>query len=164
MSSSSAASIKQQKAVSKKNARAPCARKKCSHEGCTKLARAGGVCVRHGSKLKQCSSEGCTHIVVKGGVRVRHGAKAKYSRCKSVDGCTNFAINGGVYVSNTGQNMRGRNAAKEGVQNMLKTLECASGMERKNKHKPNVEETSKVKGNIRAQIMMSLLHLDPSSR
>ena len=139
-------SIKQQKAVSKKNARAPCARKKCSHEGCTKLARAGGVCVRHGSKLKQCSSEGCTNIVVKGGVCIRHGAKVKYSRCKSVDGCTNFAINGGVCIKHGAEYVRKKCSKGGCTKYMLKMLECASGMERKNK--PNVEESSKGKGNI----------------
>ena len=34
----------------------------CSHQGCTKLARKGGVCLRHGAKKYYCSHEGCTNI------------------------------------------------------------------------------------------------------
>jgi hypothetical protein len=51
------------------------------------------VCIRHGAKHKLCSSEGCTNIAKKGGVCVRHGAEVK--RC-SVEGCTNRSIRGGV--------------------------------------------------------------------
>ena len=34
----------------------------------------GGVCRRHGAKVKTCKHEGCTNQVVKGGVCIRHGA------------------------------------------------------------------------------------------
>jgi len=67
--------------------------KLCSKEGCTHIIVKGGVCVKHGAKLKRCSNEGCTNIVVKGGVCVRHGAKLK--RCRS-EGCTNNVQQGGV--------------------------------------------------------------------
>ncbi|KAK1743965.1 hypothetical protein QTG54_005562 [Skeletonema marinoi] len=72
--------------------------KRCSSEGCTNQARSGGgVCLRHGAKVKhkRCSSEGCTNQVVQGGVCTKHGAKAKIKRC-SFEGCTNLARNGGV--------------------------------------------------------------------
>ena len=69
--------------------------KKCSADGCTNLALKGGVCVRHGAKVKQCSSERCTNIVVRGGVCMRHGAKVK--PC-SIDGCTNYPQRGGVCI------------------------------------------------------------------
>ena len=69
--------------------------KRCSSEGCTNLAQNGGVCVKHGAKVKRCSSEGCTNIALKGGMCMRHGAKVK--RCSSV-GCTNNAQNGGVCI------------------------------------------------------------------
>mmetsp|Transcript_19939 Transcript_19939/g.39956 ORF Transcript_19939/g.39956 Transcript_19939/m.39956 type:complete len:99 (+) Transcript_19939:278-574(+) len=38
------------------------------------MLKIGGVCVRHGAKLKRCSSEGCSNQVKKGGVCRRHGA------------------------------------------------------------------------------------------
>ena len=56
--------------------------KLCSNEGCTNIVQNGGVCIRHGAKLKRklCSSDGCTtNIVQKGGVCYRHGAKVKQS-------------------------------------------------------------------------------------
>jgi len=67
--------------------------KLCSSEGCTNKARKGGVCMKHGAKVKRCSSEGCTNYAVKGGVCMKHGAKVK--RCSS-EGCTNYAVKGGV--------------------------------------------------------------------
>ena len=35
----------------------------------------GGVCCRHGAKVKTCSHEGCTNNPLKGGVCFKHGAK-----------------------------------------------------------------------------------------
>jgi hypothetical protein len=68
--------------------------KRCSSEGCTNHAMKGGVCVRHGVKVKKrCNSEGCTNQAYIGGVCVRHGAKVK--QC-SGEGCTNAAKRGGV--------------------------------------------------------------------
>jgi len=69
--------------------------KSCSSEGCTNIARTGGVCVKHGAKVKLCSSEGCTNIVVKRGVCIRHGATLTRKECSS-EGCTNQVRNGGV--------------------------------------------------------------------
>jgi len=70
-------------------------RKICTDDGCTNIARRGGVCIRHGAKDKRCSSKGCTNQVTNGGVCVRHGAKRKL--CSS-EGCTNMAIKVGVCV------------------------------------------------------------------
>jgi hypothetical protein len=47
---------------------------RCSNEGCTNQAQKGGVCIRHGAKVKRCSSEGCMNNSLKGGVCRRHGA------------------------------------------------------------------------------------------
>eukprot|EP00984_Skeletonema_dohrnii_P019892 scaffold9608_cov119-Skeletonema_dohrnii-CCMP3373.AAC.2 len=47
--------------TTEKNARKKCYRKKCSADGCTKFVQSGGVCVRHGAKVKRCSHEGCTN-------------------------------------------------------------------------------------------------------
>eukprot|EP00984_Skeletonema_dohrnii_P021026 scaffold10402_cov64-Skeletonema_dohrnii-CCMP3373.AAC.2 len=69
--------------------------KLCSSEGCTNKAHKGGVCVRHGAKVKRCRSEGCTNQAKIGGVCTRHGAKVK--RCSS-EGCASRSINGGVCV------------------------------------------------------------------
>jgi hypothetical protein len=57
----------------------------CSSEGCTNQVVNGGVCMRHGARVKRCSREGCTNVAVQGGVCNRHGAKVK--RCSS-EGCT----------------------------------------------------------------------------
>ena len=67
----------------------------CSADGCTNLARNGGVCIRHGAEVekKRCSSEGCTNFAQIGGVCIRHGAKVKL--CSS-GGCTNQAVRKGV--------------------------------------------------------------------
>ena len=47
-------------------------------EGCTKRAQKGkgGVCLRHGAKLKQCSSDGCTNVA-KGGILLAVAKKYK---------------------------------------------------------------------------------------
>ena len=70
-------------------------RGKCSADGCTNGAVRGGVCVRHGAKVKRCNSEGCTNQAQKGGVCIKHGAKVEYKRCSS-EGCTKYAQKGGV--------------------------------------------------------------------
>ena len=49
----------------------------CSASGCTNVAVQGGVCFRHGAKVKLCSREGCTNYAKKGGVCIRHGATMK---------------------------------------------------------------------------------------
>ena len=69
--------------------------KRCSREGCSNRAQKGGVCMKHGAKVKRCRSEGCTNKAQKGGVCVRHGAKVK--RCSSA-GCANNSVKGGVCV------------------------------------------------------------------
>eukprot|EP00985_Skeletonema_marinoi_P022485 scaffold14389_cov151-Skeletonema_marinoi.AAC.2 len=49
-------------------------RDKCMHEECTNLAKKGGVCIRHGAKVKLCSSDGCTGPAKKRGLCRRHWA------------------------------------------------------------------------------------------
>lgn len=53
-------------------------RKLCSEEECTNIVVQGGVCIRHGAKVKvkvkRCSSEGCTNQVQRRGVCIKHGA------------------------------------------------------------------------------------------
>ena len=68
--------------------------KECSADGCTKQARKGGVCTRHGAK-RQCSREGCMNHAQKGGVCKRHGAKVEVKLC-SYEDCTNNVVKGGV--------------------------------------------------------------------
>ena len=70
-------------------------RYECSADGCTKYVVNGGVCVRHGAKVKLCSSERCTNIVVNGGVCIRHGASVK--RCNRA-GCSNQVQRRGVCI------------------------------------------------------------------
>ena len=59
-------------------------KKICSADGCTNQVVNGGVCIKHGAKVKRCSKEGCTNYAINGGVCRRHGAKLK--RC-SKEGC-----------------------------------------------------------------------------
>ena len=70
----------------------------CSHEGCTKCAIRGGVCVQHGAKVKRCGREGCNNQAQKGGVCMKHGAKVKAKKRCCKEGCTNHAKKGGVCV------------------------------------------------------------------
>ncbi len=70
-------------------------KKLCNNEGCTNGAVEGGVCMKHGAKIKQCNSEGCTNYAQNGGVCIKHGAKVK--RCSN-EGCTKYAVKGGVCV------------------------------------------------------------------
>ena len=69
--------------------------KVCSTEGCTSLARNGGLCLRHGARRTRgtCSHKGCANLVQNLGLCFKHGAK--YPEC-SHEGCTNGAIRGGV--------------------------------------------------------------------
>eukprot|EP00985_Skeletonema_marinoi_P001399 scaffold564_cov97-Skeletonema_marinoi.AAC.1 len=70
-------------------------RKICSADGCTKFVQSGGVCVRHGAKVKRCSHEGCAN---QAGLCIRHGAKVKRKKRCSIDECTNQAKFGGVCI------------------------------------------------------------------
>jgi len=67
--------------------------KLCSSEGCTNQPQKGGVCRRHGAKVKLCKFEGCTNQVIQIGLCMRHGAKKK--QCSS-EGCTNQVVKRGV--------------------------------------------------------------------
>ncbi len=79
-------------------------RYECSADGCTNQVKQGGVCIRHGAKVKrmECSVDKCTNPVQKGGVCTEHGAKhgAKRKLCSSSsEGCTNnYVQKGGVSV------------------------------------------------------------------
>ena len=68
-------------------------KKQCSYEGCTNVAQAGGVCTRHGAKLKRCSRDRCTNQAQKLDLCTKHGAKRKLC---SYEGCSNVAQKGGV--------------------------------------------------------------------
>jgi hypothetical protein len=68
-------------------------KKTCSADRCTSQSQIGGVCVRHGAKVKRCSSVGCTNYAKNGGVCIKHGAKVKL--CSSI-GCANKVFIGGV--------------------------------------------------------------------
>ena len=73
-------------------------RKICSADGCTKFVQSGGVCVRHGAKVKRCSHEGCANQAQKRGLCIRHGAKVKRKKRCSIDECTNQAKFEGVCI------------------------------------------------------------------
>ena len=41
----------------------------------------GGVCIRHGAKVKKCSHVGCLNYPQRGGVCIRHGEKLTDQKC-----------------------------------------------------------------------------------
>ena len=67
----------------------------CRHEGCTKWAQKGGVCVKHGAEVTRCRHEGCNNQVQNQGVCQKHGAK-KYKYTCTHEGCNNKAQSQGV--------------------------------------------------------------------
>jgi sulfur relay (sulfurtransferase) complex TusBCD TusD component (DsrE family) len=69
------------------------AKTECKHEGCTNHAIKGGVCIRHGAKVKRCNSAGCTNQAKNRGVCMKHGVKVKLC---STEGCTNQSQKRGV--------------------------------------------------------------------
>jgi hypothetical protein len=89
-------------------------KKTCKADGCTNIVVKGGVCIKHGAKVKQCSSEGCSNYAVKGGVCIKHGAQVK--PCNN-EGCTNFAQRGGVCIKH-GANIK--RCSSEGCSNKAK--------------------------------------------
>lgn len=83
------------------------ARKKtyyCRHDGCTKVARAGGKCINHGGG-KRCGHEGCMKSAQTGGYCWRHGGG---NRCGH-EGCAKDARKSGYCTQ------RDKNMAKEQV-------------------------------------------------
>jgi hypothetical protein len=90
----------------------------CSAEGCTNRAVKGGVCIRHGAKVKLCSSDGCTNQAKKGGVCIKHGAMWTKKRC-SIEGCKHYAVNRGVCVRH-GANIMRKLCSSEGCMNQAK--------------------------------------------
>ena len=54
-------------------------RKYCNQEGCNNKVVKGGVCIKHGVRVKRCSQDGCGNHVVKGGVCVKHGANSQHT-------------------------------------------------------------------------------------
>ena len=75
--------------------------KHCTHKGCVRTARAGGVCYTHGSKRKVCNHDGCTLYAHQGGLCFKHGAKHTYYRRL---GCTHKSVRGRVCQNKAGQN------------------------------------------------------------
>ena len=49
-------------------------KKKCSMPECTKQAKVGGLCMKHGGKVKYrfCHAMGCSNVTQKGGYCKRH--------------------------------------------------------------------------------------------
>ena len=56
----------------------------CIHEGCTNRAVNGGVCIRHGAKVKTCKHEGCTNQRKQRGFCTRHYnlSIGRWNECK----------------------------------------------------------------------------------
>ena len=79
--------LDEQKQKEKKNTR-----EICSTDGCIQYAQKGGVCIKHGAKVKICMHEGCTNKVQKGGVCWRHGERKVCSH----DECIQYAQKGGL--------------------------------------------------------------------
>ena len=104
----------------------------CSQEGCVNQVRKGGVCIRHGAKVKRkirtCNTEGCANQVRKGGVCIRHGAKrTKKKYTCSYEGCNNHVVKGGVCIRH-GHHGQERLAVMKDVPTLLSMEEFVSGM------------------------------------
>lgn len=70
----------------------------CSSNGCTSYAKRGGVCYKHGAKVKRkmCSHIGCNSGARgKEGVCTRHGAVVKRAMC-TAEGCTKWKVKEGL--------------------------------------------------------------------
>jgi len=80
-------------------------RRLCSVEGCTKQAKKGGICIKHGAKVRKCSHEGCTNNALKSGLCIRHGAKITRRTCK-FQGCTNKVQCAGVCFRHGARNFQ----------------------------------------------------------
>ena len=52
-------------------------KKKCKIDGCSNFSQIGGICVKHGAKIKRykCKIDGCSNKSKKSGVCIKHGAK-----------------------------------------------------------------------------------------
>eukprot|EP00984_Skeletonema_dohrnii_P016396 scaffold7272_cov124-Skeletonema_dohrnii-CCMP3373.AAC.10 len=104
--------------------------KLCISEGCTKLARARGVCIRHGAKVKRCSFEGRANQARAREVCIRHGAKVK--RCSS-EGCTNQARSGGMCITH-GSKVKHKKCSSEDAPTPLKMEAYARGMKERSNY------------------------------
>ena len=76
-------SYKQKKNAEYKTLPSGQVKKLCKVFDCINLARKGGVCVRHGAKVKTCSIEGCTTNVQKSGLCYKHRDKSNCDRSVS---------------------------------------------------------------------------------
>jgi len=63
--------------VAPKQAAPKQSKKLCSADGCANIIVNGGVCKRHGARVKLCSKDECTKQAQIGGLCLRHGAMRK---------------------------------------------------------------------------------------
>ena len=89
---------------------------------CTIVAKNGGVCVKHGAKVKRCSEEGCPNQAVKEGICKRHGAKV---RLCNKEGCKNQAQKGGVCIRHGAKVKPPKNVVRLNAQIKLELEEFA---------------------------------------
>lgn len=89
-------------------------RPRCSKQGCTNQVQQGGLCIRHGAKVKMCTASGCTKLAQQGGLCIKHGASVKL--CSWGD-CGKLAQRGGVCYSH---GAKARKCSSEGCMNNAK--------------------------------------------
>jgi len=80
--------------------------------GITNQVRQGGVCIRHGAKVKRCSSEGCRNNAQTGGECKRHGARVNI--CIS-EVCISVCSRRWSAPEASGKSLVGRGYCKVGV-------------------------------------------------
>ena len=78
---------------------APWTKKQCSVKECTRQAINGGVCRRHGAKLKLCDRDGCSKRAKLGGFCFDH---SNVKRCTHYSGCCNEAKSFGLCARHGG--------------------------------------------------------------
>nr|CAD7604981.1 unnamed protein product [Timema genevievae] len=77
--------------------------RKCKVEDCSKYAKKGGRCLKHGGTdiPKRCKSEDCPKLAMRGGYCVPHGGTEYRKRCQ-VEDCSKLAVKGGRCVAHGG--------------------------------------------------------------
>eukprot|EP00985_Skeletonema_marinoi_P013353 scaffold6595_cov92-Skeletonema_marinoi.AAC.1 len=144
--------------------------KRCSSEGCTNYSQKGGVCKRHGAKVKRkfCSSERCTNIVVKRGAEEECASSmVQSSKCAAVRDALIRLIK--VECAED-MEQRSNDAAVKDARIMLIQEECALSMGQRGRDatakgaltKSSVVEYVGGTGHI-AILKINLLHLDQNS-
>nr|CAD7444713.1 unnamed protein product [Timema bartmani] len=84
----------------------------CQEEGCSTFAKWGGKCSKHGGSQPRitCKEEGCSKWAMRGGRCIKHGGTQLKNTCKE-EGCCKWAMRGGKCIKHGGT--QSKNTCKE---------------------------------------------------